>query len=74
MTFLVVVATLFGLVVGSFLNVVIHRVTLRLSIVWPRSQCPNCDAPVKSFDNVPLLSYLLLWGKCRECKAGVSPR
>ncbi len=61
------VAALFGLVVGSFLYIVIHRVPLRQSIVWPSSQCPNCGASIKSFDNVPLLSYLLLRGKCREC-------
>ena len=74
MIFLVVVAVFFGLVVGSFSNVVIHRVLLRQSIVWPSSRCPNCGAPNKSFDNVPLLSYLLLRGRCRECKARISPR
>ena len=67
-------AVLFGLVVGSFLNVVIHRVPLRQSIVWPSSRCPSCEAPIKSFDNVPLLSYLLLRGKCRNCGARISPR
>ncbi|QIN78859.1 prepilin peptidase [Rubrobacter marinus] len=71
---IVVVAVLFGLVVGSFLNVVIHRVPLRQSIAWPGSQCPRCGAPIKSFDNVPLLSYLLLRGKCRNCGARISPR
>ena len=71
---IVVVAVLFGLVVGSFLNVVIHRVPLRQSIVWPSSRCPSCEAPIKSFDNVPLLSYLLLRGKCRNCGARISPR
>ena len=70
----VVVAVLFGLVVGSFLNVVIHRVPVRQSIVWPSSRCPSCEAPIKSFDNVPLLSYLLLRGKCRNCGVGISPR
>ena len=74
MTFLVVVATLFGLVFGSFLNVVIHRVPRRQCIVWPSSRCPNCGAAIKSSDNVPLLSYLLLRGRCRECKAPISPR
>ena len=71
---IVVVAVLFGLVVGSFLNVVIHRVPLRQSIVWPSSRCPNCEAPIKSLDNVPLLSYLLLRGKCRNCGTRISPR
>ena len=74
MILLAVVAALFGLIVGSFLNVVIHRVPLRQSIVWPRPHCPTCGAPTKSFDNVPVLSYLLLRGKCRHCKARVSPR
>jgi leader peptidase (prepilin peptidase)/N-methyltransferase len=72
--FLVVVGVFFGLVFGSFLNIVVHRVPQRQSIVWPSSQCPNCGAPIKSFDNIPLLSYLLLRGKCRECKARISPR
>ncbi len=71
---LAVVAGLFGLVIGSFLNVVIHRVPLGQSIAWPSSRCPNCGAPIKSLDNVPLLSYLALRGKCRECKARISPR
>lgn len=69
-----VVAGLFGLVVGSFLNVVIYRVPLRQSIVWPSSKCPNCDGRIKSFDNVPMLSYLLLRGRCRNCKVWISPR
>lgn len=69
-----VAAVLFGLVVGSFLNVVIHRVPLRRSIAWPGSQCPQCGVPIKSLDNVPLLSYVLLRGKCRDCGARISPR
>ena len=68
------VAGLFGLVVGSFLNVVIHRVPLRQSIVWPSSRCPNCGERIKSFDNLPVLSYLLLRGRCRNCKVRISPR
>ncbi|CAN5267193.1 A24 family peptidase [soil metagenome] len=69
-----VVAGLFGLVMGSFLNVVIHRVPLRQSIVWPSSRCPNCGERIESFDNLPVLSYLILRGKCRNCKARISPR
>jgi leader peptidase (prepilin peptidase)/N-methyltransferase len=61
-----------GLIVGSFLNVVIHRVPLEKSIIKPRSQCPACGAPIKFYDNVPVLSYILLGGKCRACKAGIS--
>ncbi len=68
------VAGLFGLVIGSFLNVVIHRVPLQQSIVWPSSRCPNCGAQIKSFDNLPVLSYLVLRGRCRSCKVRISPR
>ncbi|CAA9455402.1 MAG: Leader peptidase (Prepilin peptidase) / N-methyltransferase [uncultured Rubrobacteraceae bacterium] len=71
---ILVVAGLFGLVIGSFLNVVIHRVPLRQSIVWPSSRCPNCGERIKSFDNLPVLSYLVLRGKCRDCKVRISPR
>lgn len=67
----VVIAALFGLVIGSFLNVVIHRVPLRESIVFPASHCPNCGVQIKAYDNVPVLSYLLLRGKCRNCKARI---
>jgi len=71
---LVLVATLFGLVVGSFLNVVIHRVPRHESIVWPASHCPHCGQPIRSIDNVPLISYLLLRGRCRNCKERISAR
>ena len=71
---IVVVIGLVGLVVGSFLNVVIHRVPLRQSIVWPASHCPRCRAAIKPRDNVPLLSYLLLRGRCRHCRARISGR
>ncbi len=69
-----VVVGLFGLVIGSFLNVVIHRVPIRQSIVWPSSRCPSCGERIKSFDNLPVLSYLVLRGRCRNCKARISPR
>ncbi len=67
-------AGLLGLVIGSFLNVVIHRVPLRRSVVWPSSRCPECGAPISSADNVPLLSYLLLRGRCRACGARIPAR
>ena len=67
-------AVLFGLVVGSFLNVVIHRVPRRESIVWPGSHCPHCGEPIRPLDNLPLLSYLLLRGRCRNCKEPISAR
>jgi leader peptidase (prepilin peptidase)/N-methyltransferase len=58
---------IFGLVVGSFLNVCIHRLPASRSIVRPRSQCPTCGQPIRAFDNIPVLSYLLLRGRCRDC-------
>ncbi len=63
-----------GAIVGSFLNVVIHRVPNELSIVFPNSACPNCKAPIKPYDNVPILSWLILGGKCRGCKDKISIR
>jgi len=69
-----VVVGLFGLVVGSFLNVVIHRVPLRQSVVWPSSRCPNCGVGIPARDNVPVVSYLVLGGRCRNCKVRISPR
>lgn len=71
---IVVAAGLLGLVVGSFLNVVIHRVPLRESVVWPVSRCPACGEPIAPLDNVPILSYVLLGGRCRNCKARISAR
>ncbi len=70
----VVMATLLGLVVGSFLNVVIHRVPLRRSVAWPASHCPHCGVAIRPRDNVPLLSYLLLRGRCRNCGGRISAR
>ncbi len=63
-----------GAAFGSFLNVVIHRVPLEESIVFPNSACPKCDKPIKAFDNIPILSWLILGGKCRNCKNPISPR
>ena len=64
----------FGCVVGSFLNVVIHRVPNELSIVFPNSACPKCGKPIQPYDNIPILSWLILGGKCRSCKATISAR
>lgn len=69
-----VVAGLFGLVIGSFLNVVVHRVPLRQSIAWPASHCPKCKTPISPKDNVPVLSYLLLRGRCRNCGEPIPAR
>jgi leader peptidase (prepilin peptidase) / N-methyltransferase len=71
---IVLAAGLLGLVVGSFSNVVIHRVPLHQSVVWPASRCPACGEPIRPIDNVPILSYLLLQGRCRSCKARISAR
>jgi leader peptidase (prepilin peptidase) / N-methyltransferase len=68
------VVGLFGLVIGSFLNVVIHRIPLKQSIVWPPSRCPSCGAEIPARDNIPVFSYLVLRGRCRNCKARISPR
>jgi leader peptidase (prepilin peptidase) / N-methyltransferase len=70
----VVVAGLFGAVIGSFLNVVAHRVPLGESLVSPGSHCPHCGAPVKPYDNVPVVSWLVLRARCRSCGAPISPR
>ena len=63
-----------GLAVGSFLNVCIHRLPKDESIVRPRSHCPNCMRPVAWFDNIPLVSFLILRGRCRQCRARISWR
>ena len=63
-----------GLLWGSFLNVVIYRVPLGLSVVRPASRCPACETPIKPYDNIPVLGYLLLRGKARCCGAKLSPR
>jgi len=65
---------LFGLVFGSFLNVCIYRMPREISVVSPRSACPNCEAPIAAYDNIPVLSWLILRGRCRNCKAPISPR
>jgi leader peptidase (prepilin peptidase)/N-methyltransferase len=93
---LITAATVFGLLVGSFLNVVIHRLPLMLEQGWraecaelsgtpapsaerynlvvPRSRCPHCGHAIRAIENVPVLSYLALRGRCAECKAAISPR
>lgn len=63
-----------GAIVGSFLNVVAFRLPRRESLVRPRSRCPHCGAQIKPYDNIPILSYLILRGHCRSCGQGISPR
>ena len=64
----------FGLIVGSYLNVLVYRLPLGKSTVKPRSSCPACEAPIRALDNLPVLSYLLLRGRCRACGARISWR
>lgn len=63
-----------GLCVGSFLNVVIYRLPNKMSLVKPASHCTNCDYQLKWYDNIPVVSYIVLGGKCRKCKSKISPR
>lgn len=63
-----------GLLFGSFLNVVIYRVPRRLSVVKPRSFCPRCETPVRALDNIPVLSWLMLRGRCHQCRGPISIR
>jgi leader peptidase (prepilin peptidase) / N-methyltransferase len=69
-----VLAGIFGAIIGSFLNVVIHRVPNDESIVFPNSRCPSCGAVIAFYDNVPILSYIALGAKCRRCKEHISFR
>ena len=71
-TFIAAFAFLFGLVIGSFLNVCIVRIPGGKSIVMPASACPKCGTAIRPYDNIPVVSYLLLGGKCRKCKNPIS--
>src|SRR5260370_41139951 len=63
-----------GAMIGSFLNVVIHRLPRAQSIVLPKSACPACGAAIHFYDNIPIISFLVLRGRCRSCPATISPR
>jgi leader peptidase (prepilin peptidase)/N-methyltransferase len=67
-------AGVLGAIFGSFLNVVIHRLPRHESVISPASHCPGCDTPVRPYDNIPILSWLLLRGRCRSCGEPISPR
>jgi len=69
-----VAAFIFGTIVGSFLNVCIIRLPQSKSVVFPPSHCPQCQSPIRFYDNIPILSYLILFGKCRQCQATISPQ
>jgi len=74
MTFAAIVALIFGLIIGSFLNVCIYRLPREKSVVNPPSFCPGCGTPIRPWDNIPVISYLLLAGKCRRCGQKISLR
>jgi leader peptidase (prepilin peptidase)/N-methyltransferase len=74
MWFLLVVAAALGLTIGSFLNVVIYRVPHGESLVAPSSRCPHCHTPIRNRHNVPVLGWLVLRGRCADCRAPISPR
>ena len=72
--YFVALMAVFGAAFGSFLNVVIWRVPRGESVVHPRSRCPHCDAPIAWYDNIPLVSWLMLRAQCRRCSSPISPR
>lgn len=69
-----ILAGALGAIIGSFLNVVIHRLPLEESVAFPSSRCPSCGAVIAFYDNVPVFSYLFLRGRCRSCKEAISAR
>ena len=74
LAFAAAVAGAFGATIGSFLNVVAYRLPRRESLVHPGSRCPGCGTAIKVYDNVPVLGWLWLRGRCRSCRAPISPR
>jgi leader peptidase (prepilin peptidase)/N-methyltransferase len=72
--YLYAVALMLGLAVGSFLNVVIYRLPRHESLVRPGSHCPSCGTPIRAYDNIPIVSWLILRGKCRNCHSRISAR
>lgn len=74
MIFIQIIVFIFGLLIGSFLNVVIHRLPLGLSVVKPRSKCVKCEHSIRWYENIPVFSYILLRGKCSQCDVAISWR
>ncbi|HEV7893125.1 MAG TPA: prepilin peptidase [Pyrinomonadaceae bacterium] len=72
--FLMIVVGVFGALIGSFLNVVIHRVPREESIAFPASHCPSCGTAIRPYDNIPVVSWAVLRGRCRSCRAPISAR
>ena len=72
--YIIIMLFVMGSIFGSFLNVVIYRVPLRMSIIAPRSHCFSCKTPIRLKDNIPIIGYLLLGGKCRDCGVPYSRR
>jgi leader peptidase (prepilin peptidase)/N-methyltransferase len=71
---LYLIVGLFGALIGSFLNVCIYRLPRRESIAWPGSHCPSCSHPIAWYDNIPIVSYLILLGRCRNCRVRIPSR
>ena len=71
---MIVLVAVLGAIIGSFLNVVIYRLPRKQSLITPRSRCPHCGTPIAAWDNIPVLSYLLLRGRCRTCRGPISWR
>ncbi len=74
MAVMILFSILLGLLFGSFLNVCIYRIPIKKSIIFPPSSCPNCDRKIRFYDNIPVLSYLFLLGRCRFCHEHISIR
>jgi leader peptidase (prepilin peptidase)/N-methyltransferase len=72
--FIVAAVASLGAIIGSFLNVVIHRVPREESIAFPASHCPSCDTAIRPYDNIPIISWAVLRGRCRSCRAPISAR
>src|SRR5947209_6772980 len=70
----VALATVLGAAIGSFLNVVAYRLPRRESLIHPPSRCPDCETAIRPYDNIPVLGWLLLRGRCRQCGMHISPR